>query len=79
VSAAAVDDDDDDGGRNYINVNLSELVILFMIRSVKYPHAYRDYSDNKGSNVFDLLFTNYTVSSQNTPAFMAAYVAYVHL
>lgn len=53
--AAAVDDDDDDD-RNYIHVNLSEFVILFMIRSGKYPHAYRDYSDNRCSNVFDLLF-----------------------
>jgi hypothetical protein len=50
---AAVDDDDD---RNNIHINLSELLILFMIRSGKYPHAYRDYSDNRGSSVFDLLF-----------------------
>jgi len=36
AAAAATDDDDD---RNYIHINLSELVILYMIRSGKYPHA----------------------------------------
>jgi hypothetical protein len=52
TNAAAADDDD----RNYIHINLSELVILFMIRSGKYPHAYRDYSDNGGSTDIVLLF-----------------------
>jgi hypothetical protein len=53
LAAATATDDDD---RNYLHINLSELVIFFMIRSGKYPHAYRDYSGNRGSSVIDLLF-----------------------
>jgi hypothetical protein len=46
----------DDGDRNYLRINLLELVALFMIRSGKYSHAYRDYCGNRGSSVIDLLF-----------------------
>lgn len=52
LAAAAATDDD----RNYLHINLSELVILFVIRSGKYPHSYRDYCGNRGSSVIDLLF-----------------------
>jgi hypothetical protein len=54
LAAATATDDDDD--RNYLRINLSDLVILFMIRSGKYPPAYRDYSGNRGCSVIDLLF-----------------------
>jgi len=53
LAAATATNDDD---RIYLHINLSELVFLFMIRSGKYPHAYRDYSGNRGSSVIDLLF-----------------------
>jgi len=51
ADAAATDDD-----RNYLHIYLPELMILFMIRSGKYPHAYRDYCGNRGSSVIELLF-----------------------
>ena len=54
AAAAATDDDDDD--RNYLHINLSGLVILYMIRSGKYPHAYRDCCSNRGSSVIALPF-----------------------
>jgi hypothetical protein len=74
VAAAA------DGDRNYMHINLSKLMILIMIMSGMYPHAYRDYSDNRGSRSvcnIDLLLPNYVVSSQKTAIFMVTYLAYI--